>query len=416
MRKRNKRVRFSLTAALIAATVVSGSFLTQAASADEAQQTKKQLQSSLKDTENLISSLQNSRDGIKEKAEQLDRTMTAVSERITNLNQKIQKTDQEIEQTEKKLQVAKETEKSQYEAMKQRIRYTYENYNGNTILTALLEADTFADFLNYTECMNEMMKYDRSQLDEYAATRQLIEDSSEKLQKDRQELQKMNEQLQEEKKSVTLLMQEKQNQLKKVNSQISAKQAQAAEYKAEIASQNKIIEKIRAAEEQKKQEQKQAQKAAVKSVKNSDEKKTDEVIESSDIYDGGEFLWPCPSSQRVTSEFGYRNSPTAGASSYHQGLDIGASYGSSIVAAADGVVFTADYQPNGAGNYVVLSHGGGLYTVYMHCSSLAVSAGQQVKRGETIAYVGSTGISTGNHLHFGVQLGDNYVNPWTYLK
>lgn len=416
MKKRNKRVLFSMMAAMIAAITVTGSLSTAAASVNEAQQTKKQLQSSLEDTQDLISSLRSSREGIKEKTDQLDREMTSVSEKITDLNKKIKETDQEITETEKKLKEAQKTEKSQYEAMKQRIRYSYENYNGNTILTALLESDSFADFLNYAECMNEMMKYDRAQLDAYARTRQLIEDSGQKLKQDRQKLNEMNQQLQEEKKSVELLMKEKQKQLKEVNSQISEKEIQAAEYKAEIESQDRIIEQIRAAEEKKKKEQKAMQEAEARAEKTDNEKSENVAISSSDIYDGGEFLWPCPASQRVTSEFGYRNSPTPGASSYHQGLDIGAPYGASIVAAADGVVFTADYQPNGAGNYVVLSHGGGLYTVYMHCSSLAVSEGQQVKRGQTIAYVGSTGISTGNHLHFGVQLGGKYVNPWTYLK
>lgn len=401
MRKRNKRVRFSLAAVLMIIIAISGNISAVAASVNEAQQRKTQLQSNLRDVEDLISSLHSNRQGVMEKTDQLDQKMTEVSEKIVSLNQKIKKIDQEITQTEKKLQTAKQTEERQSESMKRRIQYTYENYNGSTILTALLEADTFVDFLNYAECMNEMMKYDRTQLDAYEKTCQFIEDSGQKLKQDRQELSEMNVQLQEEKKSIALLMKEKQNQLKELNRQISAKESQAAEYKAEIESQSKIIDQIRAAE---------------KTEKNNNRKISDIGISSSNIYDDGEFLWPCPSSQRVTSEFGYRNSPTVGASSYHQGIDIGAPYGAEIKASADGVVFVADYQPNGAGNYVVLSHGGGLYTVYMHCSSLAVSAGQQVKRGETIAYVGSTGISTGNHLHFGVQLGEKYVDPWSYLK
>ena len=86
-----------------------------------------------------------------------------------------------------------------------------------------------------------------------------------------------------------------------------------------------------------------------------------------------------------------------------------------IVAAANGTVKAANYS-SAAGNYVMIDHGGGLYTVYMHCSSLAVSEGTAVSAGQTIAYVGSTGISTGNHLHFGVSLNGSYVSPWSYLK
>ena len=124
-------------------------------------------------------------------------------------------------------------------------------------------------------------------------------------------------------------------------------------------------------------------------------------------------VWPC-SSTRITSNFGYRDSPTAGASSYHQGIDIGASSGSPIYAAASGTVTEAGYSSS-RGNYVVISHGSGVSTVYMHCSALYVSAGDSVSQGETIAAVGSTGISTGPHLHFGVIEDGVYVNPRNYV-
>ncbi len=125
-------------------------------------------------------------------------------------------------------------------------------------------------------------------------------------------------------------------------------------------------------------------------------------------------IWPVGSSS-ITSYFGYRSSPTAGASSYHRGLDIGASAASSIWAAASGTVTTASYN-SAMGNYIVISHGNGVCTVYEHCSALYVSAGQSVSQGETIAAVGSTGISTGAHLHFGVTVGGDYVNPLYYVS
>lgn len=103
-----------------------------------------------------------------------------------------------------------------------------------------------------------------------------------------------------------------------------------------------------------------------------------------------------------------------GASSYHQGIDIGASKGSPIYAAAGGTVTEAGYNSS-RGNYVVISHGSGVSTVYMHCSALYVSAGDSVSQGETIAAVGSTGISTGPHLHFGVIEDGSYVNPRNYV-
>ena len=127
------------------------------------------------------------------------------------------------------------------------------------------------------------------------------------------------------------------------------------------------------------------------------------------------FKWPCPSSGRITSGFGGRTSPTEGASTNHKGIDISASTGASIVAAADGEVVIATYSYS-AGNYIMIDHGGGVSTVYMHCSQLLASKGQKVKKGQTIARVGSTGYSTGSHLHFGIRSGGSYVNPSNYVS
>ena len=127
------------------------------------------------------------------------------------------------------------------------------------------------------------------------------------------------------------------------------------------------------------------------------------------------FTWPCPASSRITSSFGDRESPTEGASSNHKGVDIGASTGSAVLAAADGTVVIATYSAS-AGNYVMINHGGGVYTVYMHMSSIAVSVGQEVSRGETVGAVGSTGYSTGPHLHFGLRINGTYVNPLSYVS
>ena len=100
---------------------------------------------------------------------------------------------------------------------------------------------------------------------------------------------------------------------------------------------------------------------------------------------------------------------------FHNGVDFAASTGTPILAAYDGKVVGASYNSS-MGNYVMIDHGDGLYTIYMHASKLYVSSGQMVSKGEKIAAVGSTGRSTGPHLHFGVRLNGAYVSPWNYLK
>ena len=118
---------------------------------------------------------------------------------------------------------------------------------------------------------------------------------------------------------------------------------------------------------------------------------------------------------RVTSEFGNRVDPITGKRKGHGGMDLAVPTGTPIRAALPGTVTVSKYNAGGYGYYVMIDHGGGLYTVYMHASSLLVSPGQTVSAGDVIAKVGSTGISTGSHLHFGVSLNGSYVSPWSYL-
>ena len=120
---------------------------------------------------------------------------------------------------------------------------------------------------------------------------------------------------------------------------------------------------------------------------------------------GGALQWPLPVAGTITSPQGYRTDPITGETSYHSGTDIAVPEGTPILAAADGTVTIANALDSWGGSYgyhVKLDHGGGLTTLYAHCSSICVTAGQQVKAGQVIAYVGHTGRATGQHLHFEV--------------
>ena len=132
-------------------------------------------------------------------------------------------------------------------------------------------------------------------------------------------------------------------------------------------------------------------------------------------YVGGVFTWPVPSSTRITSYFGPRIHPIYKTQSYHSGIDIGAPTGSSIVAANDGKVIVSGWK-GGYGYTIMIDHGGGIVTLYGHSSKLIASVGQNVSKGETVALVGSTGWSTGPHLHFGVNKNGIWQNPLNYLK
>ena len=132
-------------------------------------------------------------------------------------------------------------------------------------------------------------------------------------------------------------------------------------------------------------------------------------------YDGGMFAWPAPSYTRISDDYGNRMHPTLHVQQFHNGIDLASPGGSPILAAYDGTVVSAAYSST-MGNYVMLDHGDNLYTIYMHASALYVSKGENVVKGQKIAAVGSTGRSTGNHLHFSVRLNGSYVSPWNYLS
>ena len=131
------------------------------------------------------------------------------------------------------------------------------------------------------------------------------------------------------------------------------------------------------------------------------------------VQGSGDLIWPL-SSMTITSEYGWRIHPIFGTSRYHSGIDIGADYGDPIWAAAGGTVIHSGWL-GGYGKTVIIDHGGGLTTLYAHNSELTVSEGESVYQGQIIAYAGSTGYSTGPHLHFEVREYGEPVNPYNYL-
>ncbi len=380
----------------------------------EAEAEMKELEQQLSSAKELIASLESNKSDIEGKVWELDTQLSAISAQIDELTEQLDQKNQEIEEAEgaiadtaEKLSQAEARAAEQYDAMKLRMQFMYENTTAGSLFTSLLKSGSITKLLSAVEYINQLAKYDRDMLTSYEETAREIASYEEELETektaleaDRAELDELKRLSEDQKATIASLEGAKRTELMQVNTYIDAAENTAEAYEDEIAAQNEVIAEIRA-EIAREEAKRQAAAAA------------GETYEERS-YDGGVFLWPCPASHRVTSDFGYRTSPTAGASTYHKGIDIGAPYGSAIIAAAPGEVTFAGYS-SGAGNYVIVNHGSGLRTVYMHASSLNVSLGQVVAAGDTVAYVGSTGISTGNHLHFGVSLNGEYVSPWSYL-
>ena len=394
---------------------------TEESNLSEAQQEKKTLENDLQKAKELIDSLKGSKEDIQSEVEKLDKQLNEISGKVKEFESRLSKKRQEIADTESALNKAKEQEKKQYRNMKKRIQFMYEN-GQTSYVEMLLSADSFTDFLNAVEYITQISQYDRKMLKEYQNMQVTIADTQKTLETDYASLQSLQAKVQEEKQAVAALESAKKGELKGVAEDLTDAQTVAKAYEAEIQAQNEVIAQIqaaqkRAAEQEAAQQQAQAaeENQGATDAAGENQNTAQNTTPSGNGQSTGSMMWPCPSSKRVTSDYGPRTSPTNGASSNHKGIDIGAAYGADIVAADGGTVLVATYSSSG-GNYVIIDHGGGLCTVYMHASSLTVSAGQTVSKGQVIAKVGSTGISTGNHLHFGVTLNGVYVSPWGYVS
>ena len=359
-------------------------------SLQEAQDEKAQLEKALKEAQSTIEDLRDSKGDIESKVTELNQQLIDISARITDLENQLTAKSEDIQETKDELAGAKEREAQQYADMKVRIQFMYEN-GQTSYLEALLSSRNISEFLNSADYIAQIQSYDRQKLTEYQDTVESIVNLEAQLEQEYTDLEALKSTVESNKETVAAMMRQKESELADISGDIEDAQSDADYYAAEIQAQEELIAAIKRAE---------AEKAAA-------------GVEEHP-YTGGAFRWPCPSSTRVTSDYGTRVSAMSGASSNHKGIDIGASSGADIIAAADGTVTAASYS-SAAGNYVMIDHGGGLYTVYMHASSLLVSPGQTVSAGDVIAKVGSTGISTGSHLHFGVSLNGSYVSPWSYL-
>ncbi len=363
-------------------------------SINQAEQNKKQLEEKKKAMENKLAELEKEKDNLLNYIEKLDEQLKQIQTEMEELNEKIEKVNKKLVQAEKDLEEAIAQEEKQYNSMKLRIKYMYENGDSDYI-ELLMEAESFADLLNRTEYIAKISEYDRKSYENYKLLKQKVIDTQKQLEERKAELDALQEELAYEEETINRIHSQKSAQVARYEENIDEADAQVAAYKKKIDAEEERIEQL-LEEERKRIEAEKAQ--------------------SGNKTPGPTgYIWPLSVSGRISSYFGLRDQPTAGASTNHKGIDIAAPTGTPIYAAADGEVVTSKYSVS-AGNYIMIYHGNSTYTVYMHCSKLYTKVGQQVKQGEVIAEVGSTGYSTGPHLHFGISINGSYVNPLNYVS
>ena len=354
----------------------------------QAKEERKKLQQGLSDVKKMVSQLEKSKTSLKNYVKELDTQLMAVEAKIQELKELITEKEKEIEKTKIELEEAIAVEEKQYEEMKIRIKFMYEK-GGQFYLDMMLGASSFGDMLNKAQYVESISAYDRQKLDEFQLSRELVEVCKQELEEEEVVLQEAKVAVEKEQANLEVLIDSKKKEIAEFEGDIKKKEASIKEYEAYIKEQDAMITAL--------------------------EKALKEMEGSNLKYDGGMFHWPAPSYTRITSPFGWRIHPVYGDKRFHNGVDMGAPGGSPILAAYDGVVAQAGYNSS-MGNYIYINHGSGMVTIYMHASALYVKQGQTVSKGDKIAAVGTTGTSTGNHLHFGVRLNGSYVDPMNYFK
>lgn len=293
--------------------------------------------------------------------------------------------EEEIDLTLVKLEETKAEQEEYYNHTKDRIKVMYE-YGSTEYLEVLLESSDASDFFSRLEYLNKLVSYDQSMLDNIERIKTDILDYEQSLLVEKIELDKIKDDNNANLNNIEAISNRKKEEIAKIQADQELLRAQIEEEeKQQIALDEKIQELIKL------------------------------YSDNALLFGEGKVNWPVPGWSRISSAFGPRYHPVYGYKSVHTGIDIPASYGTSIVAAATGKVIFAGWG-KAYGNYILIDHGKDkqgrhIITQYGHCSSLLVVEGAMVARGVEIAKVGSTGWSTGNHLHFGVQIGGVWVDP-----
>ena len=311
----------------------------------------------------------------------LQAQLDAINNEIENIDKQIAYYDAEIAQKEAEQAEAEANEEAQYELFCQRVR-AMEEEGTVSYWSILFNSESFSELLDRLADIDAVMAYDNQVMDELIAIREEIIALRTQLETSRAEEQAARDQQAAKQAEQQAKVAEAQKLLDQINAdvaevnrQLDAESEAAAEIQAEIAQKQKQLEEQR--------------------------RQNNITIDSETSY-----LWPLPGYYRLSSLFGYRIHPITGEAHSHTGIDIPAPGNTPILACKSGQVVTSAYHYS-YGNYVVIDHGNGNSTLYAHMSSRAVSEGDMVTQGQTIGYVGTTGSSTGNHLHLEVR--DNYT-------
>ena len=386
-----KALSLTLCGVVLAASVVVGPLTTPAQAVsqweiDALQQQKDTIAQNKKDQQAALDALQAEQAGYIEQKTALDKQQEMAVEEINLTKEQLEMYQAMIEEKQAEADQAQADADAQLVKYKEHLRNMEEQGMFNFYLSILFGADSFSDLLARIDMISEIMEYDKQVEEDYKDARDFALEVKAEYEAYEAELSVKAEELQAEIDALQAELEATQQQIDALQNDIDSYTAAYAEYAADEDRVQAEIDRL--TEELKKQ--------------------------NTPVASSGSYAWPCPSCYTITSNYGYRYLELYGYTRLHAGVDIGAQYGASVTAAASGSVTVATYSSS-YGNYVMIYHADGSSTVYAHMSSLAVSAGQYVNQGDVIGYVGSTGNSTGPHLHFEVRINGSTVDPMQFF-
>ena len=355
------------------------------------------------DTQEQLNNVEGEIDEVLQEVANLNSSILEYEGQIQQLTEKSQELEKSIEKKEKELAEKKKTLENRLVAMYMKKETTF--------LDVVLSGNLM-NFISNQDIIKQAADYDNKLITEVEELKKSLENEKAEVESIKKEKEVKTQELQK-------LKAEKEAKAANLTEEQKELETKLSEYKAQ-AEQYAVLERQAIAKEEAARQEAARQAAAKQSGSSGSTNSNGGSASSSNStavttrYSGGKLGWPCPSSSRITSPYGYRI--LFGVRDFHTGIDIGATHGSNIVAAESGTVILANYGWNGGyGNYIILSHGNGITTRYAHASQLYVSAGQTVSKGQVIAAVGTTGNSTGPHLHFEVRVNGSHTNPLNYL-
>lgn len=369
--------------AVITALLITGSLVTvQALSAAEIEQKRIELKEKINEAGKNLESINIELTENLEKINELEEDIYAYEKQIKTLNTNLSNVEKQIKETELQLQTIEIRYNKQKDILEQRLVYWYE-LGPTRYLDVLLNSKSVVDFITNYYLISEIAQYDEDLLKGIGKEKAQIEQIKESLEVSKENLKSIKN----EQKKVTISLENLKTERK---SHINKLTNEELKVKEEIEIYQDELDLVEL-----------------------------EILlaalgDGNSEYVGGVFAWPTPGYYTITSRYGMRLHPVLKVYRNHNGLDIGAPMGTYIIAANDGIVTKSTYSYS-YGNMVMVDHGGGVTTLYAHGSEIIANVGDTVKRGDAIMKVGSTGWSTGPHLHFEIRINGNYVDPYPYI-